>query len=97
LVRLYNIDWRESYSTLYLYELNDSGVPQGIIISLTEEDFKECPQLASVIRDKNIKPVQIWDDGKRIYRIPLTVEEMYRFRDHYLPYYPNVDIGRFFE
>ena len=73
----------ESFSTLRLYELNGSYIPQGIHFSLTEEDFKEFPQLASIIRDKNQNPIQTFDDGTRFYMIPLTVDERDRFKARY--------------
>ena len=34
----------ESDSTLYLWELNESNVPQGNSISLTDENFNELPK-----------------------------------------------------
>jgi hypothetical protein len=73
----------ESFSTLRLYELNGSYIPQGIHFSLTEEDFKEFPQLALIIRDKNPKPIQTFDDGTRFYMVPLTETEMNRFNGRY--------------
>jgi hypothetical protein len=73
----------ESFSTLRLYELNGSYIPQGIHFSLTEEDFKEFPQLALIIRDKNQKPIQTFDDGTRFYMVPLTETEMNRFNGRY--------------
>lgn len=79
----------EPFSTLYLYELNESIVPQGNfganIYSLSEEDFKQLPKLAPVIRDKNQRPIQVLDNGNRLYTIPLTSEEYYLFIEHYLP------------
>jgi hypothetical protein len=50
----------ESFSSLSLYESNESFIPQEHTISLTEEDFNEFPQLASIIRDKNSKPTVIY-------------------------------------
>lgn len=73
----------ESFSTLRLYEQNGSYIPQGIHFSLTEEDFKEFPQLASIIRDKNQNPIQTFDDGTRFYMVPLTSDEMARFNSRY--------------
>jgi len=74
----------ESDSTLYLWELNASVTPQGDSISLKEEDFKAYPKLASVIQDKKQKPIQILDNGNRLYTIPLTMGERY-------DYYPLID------
>jgi hypothetical protein len=73
----------ESFSTLGLYELNGSYIPQGTSFSLTDDDFKEFPQLASIIRDNKQKPVQSRDDGTRVYLIPLTQSEMDRFNNRY--------------
>jgi hypothetical protein len=67
----------ESDSTLYLWELNESNIPNGNIISLTDENFNELPKLASVIRDKKQKPEQILETGNRLYTISLTMEERY--------------------
>ena len=39
-------------SRLFITEINESGVPNGNIIHITEEDFKKFPKLASVFRDK---------------------------------------------
>jgi hypothetical protein len=73
----------ESFSTLGLIELNGSYIPQGTRFSLANDDFKEFPQLASIIRDNNQKPVEISDDGTRFYVVPLTVEERDRFNGRY--------------
>lgn len=69
----------ESDSTLYLWELNESNVPQGNITSLTDKNFNELPKLASVIRDKKQKPEQILENGNRLYTISLTMEERYGY------------------
>jgi hypothetical protein len=74
---------KESFSTLRLYELNESVIPQGHTISLTEEDFKEFPQLGSIIRDKNSKPTVISKMGIRSYEIPFSSEEYDRFIARY--------------
>jgi hypothetical protein len=89
----------EHFSTLYLYEQNRSVIPLGYITHLTEEDFNLFPKLAPVIRDQNQKPLQILDDGERLYTIPLTQEEYYLFNSHYLPFDPamNMEGGRSFE
>jgi hypothetical protein len=73
----------ESFSTLGLIELNGSYIPQGTRFSLTDDDFKEFPQLASIIRDTRQNPTQTYKDGRRIYLIPLTESEMYRFNGRY--------------
>jgi hypothetical protein len=73
----------DSFSTLHLYELNGSYIPEGTRFSLTEQDFKEFPQLRSAIREKNQKPQKIFPDGTRSYSFPLTESEMYRFNDRY--------------
>jgi len=74
---------QESFSTLRLYELNESVVPQGNRITLTEEDFKVFPQLASIIRDEKQNPTRIFDDGTRLYRVPFTSSEMNTFNSRY--------------
>ncbi len=86
----------ESFSTLRLYELNGSYIPQGIHFSLTEEDFKEFPQLALIIRDKKQNPIQIHDDGTRFYMVPLTANEMDTFNGRYWLNKSGED-SRFFE
>jgi hypothetical protein len=75
----------ESFSTLYLYELNGSVAPQGNITSLAEKDFSIFPKLAPVIRDNNQKPVTVLENGNRLYTIPLTNEEYYKFKNLYVP------------
>jgi hypothetical protein len=87
----------ESYSTLYLYKVNQSFVPQKNIISLTDEDFKVFPKMAPVIRDETQKPDAIEDD-QSLYVIPLTDSEDQIFTERYLPYYPgDMSYGRFLE
>ena len=73
----------ESFSTLGLIELNGSYIPQGTPFSLSDDDFKEFPQLASIIRDTRQNPTQTYKDETRIYLIPLTESEMYRFNGRY--------------
>lgn len=87
----------ESYSTLRLYEFNESVLPQGNRISLIDEDFKEFPQLASIVRDKNQKPTRIFEDGTRFYMIPLTEDEMYEFNRRYWSNYSGFENRRLFE
>jgi hypothetical protein len=67
---------KESFSTVHLSELNDSVVPQGKSISLTEEDFKQFPQLASIIRDKN-------QNAAHSYTILFTADEYNWFVSRY--------------
>jgi hypothetical protein len=55
-------------STLYLWELNESVVPQGNIFHLSDEDFKVSSKLAPVIRDNTQKAVEIMDDGRLLYK-----------------------------
>jgi len=73
----------ESFSTLGLIELNGSYIPQGTRFSLSDDDFKEFTQLESIIRDTRQNPTQTYKDGTRIYLIPLTESEMYRFNGRY--------------
>ena len=71
-------------STIFIYELNSSVIPQENSISLTEEDFKVFPKLAPVIRDKTQKAVVIMDDGRLLYKISLFEEdERYTFTIRY--------------
>jgi len=87
----------ESYSTLRLYEFNESVIPQGYGISLTEKDFKEFPELASIVRDKNQKPTRIFEDGTRFFMLPFTEDEMYRFKDRFWTNYSGFENRRLFE
>jgi hypothetical protein len=73
----------ESFSTVGLIELNGSYIPQGTRFTLTDDDFKEFPQLTSIIRDTRQNPTQTYKDGTRIYLIPLTESEMDRFNGRY--------------
>jgi hypothetical protein len=74
---------KESFSTLSLYESNEGFIPQGHTITLTEEDFKEFPQLASIIRDKTTKPTVINKKGVRSYDVPFSSNEYSRFISRY--------------
>lgn len=82
----------ESFSSLYVYKLNGSDIPQGNIISLTEEDFTIFPKLV-VIRD-NIS----WE-GSNLYFVDLTSDEYYFFKERYMSpnRTPNLGDPRFFE
>ncbi len=84
-------------SQLYITEINESGVPNGNIIHITEEDFKKFPKLASVIRDKTQRIDQISNNGTWIhYKLFLTDDERAQFSSLYFP--PNPDnLDRFFE
>ncbi len=84
-------------SRLFITEINESGVPNGNIIHITEEDFKKFPKLASVIRDKTQRIDQISNNGTRIhYKLFLTDDERAQFSSLYFP--PNPDnLDRFFE
>ena len=68
---------------IFIYELNGSVVPQGNIISLTENDFKVFPKLAPVIRDLTEKPVETTNDGRLLYKIHLYDNE----RSAFIPLY----------
>lgn len=87
----------ESFSSLSLYESNESLIPQGYTIALTEEDFKEFPQLASIIRDKNTKPTVIYKNGIRFYHISFTSDEYSRFISHYWSNWSRSEDRRIFE
>lgn len=80
---LFSLFSGNTFSTLHLYELNGSYVPQGTRFSLNEDDFKEFPQLASLIRDKKQNPQKIFPDGTRSYSVSLTESAMNRFNDRY--------------
>ena len=87
----------ESFSTLHLYESNESFIPQGHTISLTEEDFKEFPQLASIIRDKNTNPTVIYKNGIRSYHISFSSDEYSRFISRYWSNWSRSEDRRIFE
>ena len=74
---------KESFSTLHLDESNESAVPQGNTISLTDEDFKEFPQLASIIRDKKTNPTVIYKNVIRSYHIAFSSKEYSLFIARY--------------
>ncbi len=74
----------ESFSSVHLYEYNNTFCPEGTIrYTLTDEDFTEFPQLAPVIRDGRQNPLQIRPDGSRLFLIPLTASEMAGFNARY--------------
>jgi hypothetical protein len=84
-------------SQIDIIEINESGVPQGIIVHLTEEDFKKFPKLAPVIRDKTQRIRGVSNDGKRItYTVFLTDEEKVQITSLYFPSNPD-NLKRFFE
>jgi hypothetical protein len=83
-------------SQIGITEINESGVPNGNIIPITEEDFKKFPKLASVMRDKTQKIDQISNNGTRInYKLFLSDDERVQF----LSLYPNTpgNFDNFFE
>jgi hypothetical protein len=84
-------------SRLFITEINESGVPNGNIIHITEKDFKKFPKLASVIRDKTQRIDQTSHNGTWIdYKLFLTDHERAQFLSLYcLPIPGNPD--RFFE
>jgi len=84
-------------SRLFITEMNESGVPNGNIIHITEEDFIKFPKLAYVMRDKTQRIVQTSNNGTRIhYNLFLTDDERALFSSLYFP--PNPDnLERFFE
>jgi hypothetical protein len=84
-------------SRLYITEINESGVPNGNIIHITEEDFKKFPKLAPVIRDKTQRISGVSNNGTLIsYTVFLTDNESSQFSSLYFP--PNPDnLNRFFE
>jgi hypothetical protein len=84
----------EHYSRIYLHEQNESFVPQGYIIHLTDEDFKVFPKLIPVIRDKNQKPLLQLENGEREYSIFLTGEEHYLFEGRYQVFDPSIDMTK---
>jgi hypothetical protein len=84
-------------SRLYMGEINESIVPQGNIVHLTEEDFKKFPKVAPVIRDKTQRIRGVSNNGTLIsYTVFLTDNESSQFSSLYFP--PNPDnLERFFE
>ncbi len=73
----------ESFSSFRLYEMNGTYTPPGPYISINETDFGLFPQLAAIVRDNKQKPAQIYEDGSRLYIIPLTEDQMYQFNQRY--------------
>ena len=68
-----------------LTKINESGIPQGMIIHLSDKDFKEFPSLAPVIRD-NTKRGIVYANGTRIdYTIKLSWEDKDKFISKYFP------------
>lgn len=64
-----------------LTKIDESIVPSGTIIHLSDKDFKEFPTLASVIRDNNQRG-ETWADGIH-YSVKLSWEEKERFISRY--------------
>ncbi len=65
--------------TVSVTKINESGIPNGKIISLTDKDFEDFPQLAPVIRD-NTKHGVPYANGTRInYIVKLSWNERERF------------------
>ncbi len=84
-------------SQIDIIEMNESVVPLGNIIHLTEEDFKKFPKLAPVIRDKTQRIRGVSNDGKRIiYTVFLTDDERVQFTSLYFPSNPD-NLNRYFE
>jgi hypothetical protein len=68
-----------------LTKINESGIPQGMIIHLSDKDFEEFPSLAPVIRD-NTKQGIVYANGTRIvYTITLSWEDKEKFISKYFP------------
>ncbi len=55
----------------------------GNITHLTENDFKEFPQLASVIRDNAQNNLYVTPDGTKVYTIRFTEQEADKFKALY--------------
>ena len=87
----------ESDSYLYVYEFNDTIVPQGNfganIISLSDKDFQVFPKLVPVIRDNTQRPLAILNNSNRRYEIPLTSDE----RGTFIAHFDYQNSGKFFE
>lgn len=73
----------ESFSTLRLYESNESYAQQGKIFMFSDEDFNNFPPLGSVISDRNKQPSYLSHDGRPVYMVGLTSGEMNRFNAKY--------------
>jgi hypothetical protein len=68
-----------------LTKINESGIPQGTIIHLSDKDFEEFPSLAPVIRD-NTKRGIVYANGTRIeYIVKLSWEDKEKFISKYYP------------
>jgi|WetSurMetagenome_2_1015567.scaffolds.fasta_scaffold02244_2 hypothetical protein len=72
-------------SGVILTKINESGIPKGMIIHLSDKDFEEFPSLAPIIRD-NTKRGIVYANGTRIdYSIKLSWEDKEKFISKYYP------------
>ncbi len=76
-------------------KINESGIPSGQIIHLSDDDFKEFPGLAPVIRDNTQQGVS-YANGTRIdYTVKLSWDERTRFKySSYVSYEYN---GKYYQ
>jgi hypothetical protein len=58
-------------------------VQKTFLIPLTEEDFTQFPELASIIRDENVKSSYADYEGRLYYYVSLSDEEKYAIESHY--------------
>lgn len=68
-------------------KINESGIPNGTIIPLTDKDFEEFPQLAPVIRDDTKHGVPYANDTRIDYIVKLSWDERTRFKYSSYAYY----------
>lgn len=83
--------------TTTLILVNENRTQSGIITHLTENDFKEFPQLTSIIQDNWQNYSYTSPDGTKVYTISLTEQEAKKFETLY--WYNSSDqfVSRFFE
>jgi hypothetical protein len=75
-----------------LTKINESIVPTGTIIHLSDKDFEEFSTLASVIRDNNQRG-ETWADGIH-YGVKLSWEEREKFMSMYPTWSMNHTTGK---
>jgi hypothetical protein len=79
--------------SISLTKINESGIPRGTIIHLSDEDFKEFPMLSPVIRD-NTRSGVVYANGTRIsYVVGLSWEEADKFNSKFKNYSSNYTTG----
>jgi hypothetical protein len=68
-------------------KINESGKPSGNIIHLSDDDFKQFPSLAPVIRDNTQQGVTFANGTRVDYTVKLSWDERTRFKYSTYVYY----------